>query len=97
MEKSNNWISVKDSLPDDSQEVIITYVNNNPPSYYNNIKAKPMVGCAVFYNQKWYWYSSITTDILSEYGRYENEEIDKNIEIIAWQSLPKQYKSEAVK
>ena len=92
---SEKWIPVTERLPEDLEEVIVTWVNTNPESYYSDIKGIPFSGAAVFYNNNWYWYSSITQDILAEYGRCENMLIDDAIEITAWMPLPEPYMEES--
>lgn len=76
------------------EEVNITFTNLEPEPYYDFIKGKRFTGSAVFYKGEWYWYSSVTVDVLNEYGRYESEKIDEGIKIIAWQPLPEPYKEE---
>ena len=42
---------------------------------------------------KWYWWDVAVIDILAEYGEDRNaEQIDKDIEVVAWMPLPKPYK-----
>lgn len=89
-----DWISVKDRLPDNLQEVIVVFVNHSPESYYKSIKDKMFTGACVYYNERWYWYSSITSDVLFEYGNYVAEEVDKEIEIVYWMPLPEPPKEE---
>lgn len=88
------WISVKDRLPDDLQEVIVTFVNHLPEYYYLHIKDKPLTGVCVYYRENWYWYSVETADILAEYGRRDADEMDENIEITHWMPFPEPAKGE---
>ena len=89
------WVPVTERLPEDLEEVIITWVNPNPPSYYESIKGVPFTGAAVFYNGDWYWYSNITRDVLAEYRMYENMLIDDDIKITAWMRFPEPYRGKA--
>ena len=84
----SKWISVKVSKPSNLQEVIVTYVNHCPPDYYLNVKDKPFAGACVYYNGEWFWYSAVTKDLLEEYGRYDLEKVDSDIEITHWMPLP---------
>lgn len=88
------WISVKTDKPDDLQEVNVTFVNHCPPSYYQNVKNKPLIGTCVYYDGEWFWYSSTTADVLAEYGRCDYEKVDSDIEITHWMPLPKPAKEE---
>lgn len=92
--RAPRWIPVSEGMPDDLEEVNITFTNLAPEPYYDFIKGKRFTGSAVFYKGEWYWYSSVTVDVLKEYGRYESEKIDEGIKIIAWQPLPEPYKEE---
>ena len=89
------WIPVTERLPEDLGEVIVTYINTAPEEYYRNVKGRPFTGSAVYYRGDWYWWSSVTTDVLAEYGRYDSEEIDPVIKIVAWMPLPEPWKGES--
>jgi hypothetical protein len=89
-----HWTPVSRTLPDKLIPVLITYVNRNPASYYQDIKDKPDVAAAYYCNKKWWWFSSVCEDYLSEYGQSPLDEIDEGIEVIAWMELPKPYKEE---
>ena len=81
------WIPCSDKLPSDDEIVNITWVNHNPPPYYTDIAEKPFVASGLRYRDKWYWYSSVCQDLHQDFDL-----IDKDIEVIAWQPLPKPYK-----
>lgn len=85
------WIPCSERLPEDIRPVIVTWKNNDPASYYQYIVGKHFTGTACYKNDKWYWYSSTTEDMLAEYGRYDSEEFDEAIECIAWMPLPEPY------
>jgi len=91
---TDDWIPVERELPDDLEEVNVTYVNRDPEPYYAFLKDKPFTASAVFYEGKWYWYSSVCADVLGEYGRNDVDKVDDTIEIIAWMPLPASYKGE---
>lgn len=88
------WIPVTEALPEDIRPVIVTWKNNDPKSYYQYIVGKHFIGVAHFKGGKWYWYSSTTEDFLAEYGRYDGEEFDEAIEVVAWCELPEPYEGE---
>lgn len=94
LEQEPKWIPVSELLPHDLKPVNITWVNHNPESYYADIKDKPFTATGVYFDGKWYWWSTLCTDILEEYGHNHNDIIDDNIEIIAWQPLPQSYMAE---
>lgn len=90
-EKPNNWIPVSERLPEDLQEVVVTWINREPSSYYAHIKDVPQTGCAVYYGGCWYWYSSCCRDYLAEYGKNEGDRLEDGIVITAWKPLPEPY------
>lgn len=92
LEQELKWIPVSERLPDNTDPVNITWVNNDPESYYADIKDKPFTATGHYCNGRWYWYSSTCQDYLEEYGRCDVDEIDKDIEVIAWMPLPEPYK-----
>lgn len=95
IEPEQQWIPVSSGkLPDELQEVNITWVNHRPESYYEHIKDKPFNGSAVYYKDKWYWYSQYCVDTLKEYGDCEFDEMDDAIEVTAWCPLPEPRKGE---
>ena len=93
-QKNDRWIPVSERLPEDLEPVNITWVNHNPESYYEHIKDKPFTATGVYFNGQWYWWSTLCTDILAEYGHNHDDIIDDDIEIIAWRPLPEPYKEE---
>ena len=93
--EQTEWISVSERLPEYIRPVIVTWKNNDAESYYQHIVGKHFIGVAHYLKGKWYWYSSTTEDFLAEYGRYEGEEFDEAIEVIAWMPLPEPYKAES--
>lgn len=86
------WIPVSERLPEDYVPVNITWVNHNPDPYYASIKDVPFTATGICYKGKWYWYSVVCEDYLKEYGYYEPDVVDDEIEIKAWMPLPKPYR-----
>ena len=91
-EPKQEWIPCSERLPDDIRPVLVTWKNNDPASYYQYIVGKHFIGTAHYYRGKWYWYSSVTEDLLAEYGKCDSEEFDEAIEAVAWMPLPKPWK-----
>ena len=89
---NNGWIPCSERLPEECVPVNVTWINRNPESYYAKIKDVPFSATAVYYNSKWYWYSSTCVDYLSEYGNNDFDLVDKDIDIIAWMELPSAYR-----
>ena len=85
------WIPVSERLPDDLEPVNITWINHEPEPYYKEIKDKPFTATGVYFNGQWYWWSTLCTDILTEYSHNYDDIIDTAIEVIAWQPLPEPY------
>ena len=86
------WSPVSKRLPEELVPVNVTWINRNPESYYAKIKDVPFSATAVYYNSKWYWYSSTCVDYLSEYGKNDFDLVDKDIDIIEWQTIQQPYK-----
>ena len=89
---AEKWIPVTERLPNDFEEVIITWVNRDPEYYYADIKDKPFTGVAVYFSGKWFWYSAVCQDYLKEYGSCYENEMGMGIDVIAWMPLPEPYK-----
>ena len=88
------WIPCSERLPEDIKPVIVTWKNTDPKSYYQYIVGKHFIGTAHYKNGKWFWYSSVTEDLLAEYGKCDSEEFDEAIEVVAWMPLPEPYGGE---
>lgn len=93
--KTGKWIPVTERLPEEAYPVIVTWKNDDPASYYQYILGKHYTGVAHFKNGKWFWYSSVTEDVLMEYGRCDSEEFDEAIQVLAWMPLPEPYEGGA--
>lgn len=90
-EYNGGWIPCSERLPETNDAVNITWVNRKPEPYYKDIKDKPFTATGHYHKGKWYWYSCVCKDYLDEYGNSDIDEVDKDIEIIAWQPLPAPY------
>lgn len=90
------WIPCGEKMPKELERVNVTWLNHNPPFYYQHIKDIPQTDTAVYYRGKWYWWDTTVIDVLAEYGEDCNaEQIDKDIEVVAWMPLPKPYIEES--
>lgn len=88
------WIPCSERLPEDLSEVNVTWINHNPEPYFEFSKDKPFTATAVYYKDKWYWYSATCADFLAEYGKCDWNEVDDAIEIVAWMPLPEPWEGE---
>lgn len=95
LEQESRWIPVSEDLPKDIKPVQITWKNNDPATYYQDIKGKHFTGTAHYKDGKWYWYSDVTEDFLAEYGRCDICEFDSAIEVVAWMPMPEPYETES--
>lgn len=92
-DRPTGWIPCSKGLPKDLLRVNVTWINHNPPVYYQYIKGIPQTDTAVRYNGNWYWWDSTVIDVLAEYGEESGAgRIDKDIEVVAWMPLPEPYK-----
>ncbi len=87
-----DWIPCSERLPENNDQVYVTWINHNYMFDYLGIKRKRFTDTAHYHEGKWYWHSPLTKAFLDVYGTFERDLIDKNIEIIAWASLPETYK-----
>lgn len=90
------WIDVKDRLPEESTStpVNIVWMNTNPDTYYENIKNKPFIGTAYYFNGKWWWFSNVCEDYLREYSKSDIDFIEDGIVVTHWMPIPKPPKGE---
>lgn len=93
-DQEHRWIPCSERLPENIKPVIVTWKNTDPKSYYQYIVGKHFIGTAHYKNNKWFWYSSVTEDLLAEYGKCDAEEFDEAIEVIAWMPLPNCYQGD---
>lgn len=91
------WINVKDVLPYNLQECIVTFVNGNPPAYYAHFKGVPQVGAMVYNEGVWHWYSSNTKDLVGEYPDMKHFRIEQDLRVTHWMPFPKPLTKEEIK
>ena len=92
LENQPVWIPVSERLPEELVPVNVTWINRSPVPYYAEIKDVPMAETAVYYDGKWYWWSTVCVDYLKEYGEYSIDLVDEGIDIVDWMPLPEPYR-----
>lgn len=92
IEPRPRWIPVTERLPDELAEVNVTWENTEPEPYYDFVKGHCFTGTAVYFCDRWYWYSAVCVDYLREYGFSSNDEMDDAIKVHAWMPLPEPYR-----
>ena len=94
-QEQDRWRPCKERLPETTDPVNVTWANNDPVSYYEDIRGKRFTATACYHRSKWWWYSAVCQDLLDEYGKScMDDEIDEAIEILAWRPLPEPYTEE---
>lgn len=86
--KFTPWIPCSERPPKELEPVNVVWVNHRPEPYYGKIKDVPQKATAVYYREKWYWWSCVCEDLLAEYGTNETDLVDSDIEITHWMLLP---------
>ena len=84
------WIDVNDRMPEESTStpVNIVWKNMDPAPYYADIKNKPFVGTAYYYNGKWWWFSCTCEEYLQGYGESDIDCMDDGIVVTHWIPIP---------
>lgn len=82
------WIDVNDRLPEKLEPVNIVWKNMDPAPYYADIKNKPFVGTAYYFNGKWWWFSNVCEGYLREYGESDIDFMDDGIVVTHWMPIP---------
>ena len=91
-QEQDRWIPVTERTPETTDPVNVTWANNDPVSYYEDIRGKRFTATACYHRDKWWWYSAVCQDLLDEYGKScMDDDIDEAIEILAWRPLPEPY------
>ena len=93
-QEKDRWIPVTEALPEECEEVNITWVNTCPEPYYKGIKDKPFTGSGLYCKGRWYWYSAVCKDYLEEYGVSQADDMHDDIKVTAWRPFPEPYKEE---
>lgn len=86
--KFTPWIPASVRLPKELEPVNVVWVNHRPEPYYQEMKDVPQKATAVYYREKWYWWSCVCEDLLAEHGTNEADQVDDDVEITHWQPLP---------
>lgn len=81
-----------EDLPEQNEEVLVTWVNHHPVDYYKDIVDIPFTAAAVHKNGEFWWYSVRCRDMLMEYVTSPGDEIDENVEVMAWMRFPHPYR-----
>ena len=94
-QEADRWIPVTERLPETTDPVNVTWANNDPVLYYEDIRGKRFTATSCYHKGKWWWYSAVCQDLLDEYGKScMDDEIDEAIEILAWRPLPAPYQED---
>lgn len=88
VEPVRRWIPCSERPPEELEPVNVVWVNHSPEPYYQEMKGVPQKATAVYYREKWYWWSCVCEDLLAECGTNETDKVDDDIEITHWQHLP---------
>lgn len=88
VEPVRRWIPCSERPPEELEPVNVVWVNHNPEPYYQEMKDIPQKATAVYYREKWYWWSCVCEDLLAEHGTNEADQVDDDVEITHWMLLP---------